>query len=243
MNLAHEYGFRIHADAAYGGFFKLIAEDLPGKKHWNRLGECDSIVIDPHKHGLQAYGCGSVLYRDPAVGRYFKHDSPYTYFTSDELHLGEISLECSRAGASAAALWATERLLPFSRDGLGSVLIKTRNAALEFADQIQRMNGWELLSEPALDIVGYFKKPALSTLSEVNRANRQIFQEGMNHKENGFHLSLFTLPAHHFIRQFPDIEPDADHAVILRSVLMKDEHLDFIEELAGRLERAASRIA
>ena len=25
------------------------------------------------------------------------HDSPYTYFTSDALHLGEISLECSRA--------------------------------------------------------------------------------------------------------------------------------------------------
>ena len=28
----------------------------------------DSIVIDPHKHGLQPYGCGCVLFRDPAVG-------------------------------------------------------------------------------------------------------------------------------------------------------------------------------
>ena len=57
------------------------------------------MVIDPHKHGLQPYGCGAVLFRDPAVARHFLHDSPYTYFTSDELHLGEISLECSRAGA------------------------------------------------------------------------------------------------------------------------------------------------
>jgi hypothetical protein len=32
------------------------------------------------------------------------HERPDTYFTSDALHAGEISLECSRAGAAAAAL-------------------------------------------------------------------------------------------------------------------------------------------
>jgi len=100
-------GIRIHADAAYGGFFKLLEDQLASKPHWQLLNQCDSVVIDPHKHGLQPYGCGSVLYKDPSEGVYFKHDSPYTYFTSDDLHLGEISLECSRAGASAAALWAT----------------------------------------------------------------------------------------------------------------------------------------
>jgi len=51
------------------------------------------------KHGLQPYGCGCVLFRDPNVGSLYKHDSPYTYFSSAELHLGEISLECSRPGA------------------------------------------------------------------------------------------------------------------------------------------------
>ena len=30
---------------------------------------------------------------DPSVGAFYRHDSPYTYFTSAELHLGEISLE------------------------------------------------------------------------------------------------------------------------------------------------------
>ena len=64
--------------------------------------EADSIVIDPHKHGLQPYGCGAVLFKNPEEGRFYKHDSPYTYFTSDQLHLGEITLECSRAGAAAA---------------------------------------------------------------------------------------------------------------------------------------------
>ena len=46
------------------------------------------MVIDPHKHGLQPYGCGAVIFRDPDVARHYLHDSPYTYFTSDELHLG-----------------------------------------------------------------------------------------------------------------------------------------------------------
>ena len=87
------------------------------RRNYRRLGEVDSIVIDPHKHGLQPYGCGCVLFRDPAVGAFYKHDSPYTYFTSADLHLGEISLECSRPGAAAVALWATQRLLPLVRGG------------------------------------------------------------------------------------------------------------------------------
>ena len=114
LALKERYGFRVHVDAAYGGYFGLIAEalDEPARRAYAAIGQADSIVIDPHKHGLQPYGCGCVLFRDPAVGRFYKHDSPYTYFTSKELHLGEISLECSRAGAAAVALWATQRLLP-----------------------------------------------------------------------------------------------------------------------------------
>ena len=54
--------------------------------------------------------------------RFYRHDSPYTYFTSDELHLGEISLECSRSGAAAAALWLTFQVLPPTPEGLGAVL-------------------------------------------------------------------------------------------------------------------------
>ena len=94
--------------------------------------KADSIVVDPHKHGLQPYGCGCVLFADPAIGRHYKHDSPYTYFSSDELHLGEISLECSRAGASAVALWATQKFLPLEQGGdFAQGLEAGRSAALQ----------------------------------------------------------------------------------------------------------------
>src|SRR5713101_3690966 len=118
LALQSKFGFRIHADAAYGGYF-VLAENLVSEteRAFGRIGEVDSLVIDPHKHGLQPYGCGCVLFRDPDVGRLYKHDSPYTYFSSAQLHLGEISLECSRPGAAAAALWATQRLLPLKKGG------------------------------------------------------------------------------------------------------------------------------
>src|SRR5436305_10734590 len=132
LALREKFGFRIHADAAYGGYFILTENlDASAKSAFARIGEVDSLVIDPHKHGLQPYGCGCVLFRDPSVGSLYKHDSPYTYFSSAELHLGEISLECSRPGAAAAALWATQKLLPLVKHGeFAERLERSRSAAL-----------------------------------------------------------------------------------------------------------------
>jgi tyrosine decarboxylase/aspartate 1-decarboxylase len=92
MALRERYGFRLHVDAAYGGYFRLIPEalDEPARRAFEAIDQADSIVVDPHKHGLQPYGCGCVLFRDPAVGRFYKHDSPYTYFTSKQLHLAAV---------------------------------------------------------------------------------------------------------------------------------------------------------
>jgi len=242
IDIARDSGIRIHADAAYGGFFKLISDDLPSSSHWSCLSDCDSVVIDPHKHGLQPYGCGSVLYKDAAVGTYFKHDSPYTYFTSDELHLGEISIECSRAGAAAAALWTTLQLLPLTKKGLGSILSATRKATQRLAERISNEPGWQIIAEPQLDILGYFIEPESKKLSELNHLNRKLFRLGMESRADGFHLSLFRLGANRFTSIFPDYEPDCSEAVILRSVLMKEEHNSFADELADRLFTTAQNL-
>src|SRR5881398_1339225 len=83
VELRSQYDFRIHADAAYGGYFLLIKElAVATRRAFDKIAEAASVVIDPHKHGLQPYGCGCVLFQDPVVGRLYRHDSPYTYFTS-----------------------------------------------------------------------------------------------------------------------------------------------------------------
>ncbi|MET7619165.1 aminotransferase class V-fold PLP-dependent enzyme [Streptomyces sp. NPDC005408] len=243
LALRERYGLRIHVDAAYGGFFTLLAgadgpEGLPAAP-WRAIAQCDSIVVDPHKHGLQPYGCGAVLFRDPSVGRFYLHDSPYTYFTSDDLHLGEISLECSRAGAAAAALWLTFQLLPPTRDGLGQVLAAGRRAATRWADLIEKSEHLELYQPPELDIVSYFPITEPLTLSRVDEAAGRILQAGMTDPADPVFLSTLRIGADRLTARHPKLVADTDGARILRSVLMKPESEGYVEHLHHRLEQLA----
>ncbi|HZB43627.1 MAG TPA: pyridoxal-dependent decarboxylase [Pyrinomonadaceae bacterium] len=236
--LRERHGFRLHADAAYGGYFRLadnLARDA--RDAFARLGEVDSIVIDPHKHGLQPYGCGCVLFRDPAVGALYKHDSPYTYFSSAELHLGEISLECSRPGAAAVALWATQRLLPLVAGGeFARMKSDSRAAALKLHERLRADERFVTAFEPELDIVVWAARAA--TASEASARARSIFDEAAR---RGLHLALAELPFDFFEADAHGIERDRDRVTCLRSVLMKPEHLQWVERIWQLLDEVSSR--
>ncbi len=244
LALARRHGARVHVDAAYGGFFTLLAGQ-PGPAGldpapWRAIAECDSVVVDPHKHGLQPYGCGAVLFRDPRVGRFYSHDSPYTYFTSDELHLGETSLECSRAGAAAAALWLTLELLPLRPDGLGQVLAAGRRAALDWARRLRSSQRLRLYQPPGLDIVSYFPVTAGYSLAAIDEASAAVLAGGMADPADPVYLSTLTVPAGAFARRHPDLTADRECARVLRSVLMKPEHESHAASLLSRIERLAA---
>jgi glutamate/tyrosine decarboxylase-like PLP-dependent enzyme len=226
LALRERYGVRIHVDAAYGGFFVLLATTgLVPAAPFQAIAACDSVVVDPHKHGLQPYGCGAVLFRDPAVGRLYQHDSPYTYFTSEELHLGEISLECSRAGAAAAALWLTLRALPLAPDrGLGPVLAAGLRATRDWASLITGADELDFVLEPELDILAFFPRMPEPVASAVDEASRRLFDAAM---DAGLYLSVLRVAA----SRLPGVEPDVADARVLRSVLMKPEHEPRVREL------------
>lgn len=231
LALREQYGFRVHVDAAYGGYFKLIPEALddPARRAFALIHQADSIVVDPHKHGLQPYGCGCVLFHDPGVGRFYKHDSPYTYFTSHELHLGEISLECSRAGAAAVALWATHQLLPpVSGGDFARGLAQGRAAALEFDKRLREAPGrFEPLAAgpPELDIVVW--KLASATSLEASDRAQQTFDSCA---ARNLHLALVQLPQRWFAREGV-VWPKGDKVTCLRSVLMKPEHHAWLDRI------------
>ncbi len=238
LELRGRHGFRLHADAAYGGYFGLANNlDAPARRAFDRLGEADSIVIDPHKHGLQPYGCGCVLFKDPAVGRFYEHDSPYTYFTSEEMHLGEISLECSRPGAAAVALWATQKLLPLVKGGtFAAMLTQCRSAALALFEKLRTDDRWLTAFSPELDIVVWL--PLAARVSDVSNLSRQVFIEAARHN---LHLALATLPVAFFGLAAAKIERDADTVTCLRSVLMKPEHSAWIDQISQILNQSLSK--
>jgi glutamate/tyrosine decarboxylase-like PLP-dependent enzyme len=239
LALAHEHGARVHVDAAYGGFFALIADDSHdgvSSAPFAAIAGADSVVIDPHKHGLQPYGCGAVLFSDPAVGRFFKHDSPYTYFSSDDLHLGEISLECSRAGAAAAALWLTLEVLPLTPDGLGAALRPGRRAALAWHQLLSGSAGLAAFQVPELDIVTYL--PRRGSMSAVDEASHALFlaaAEGAPAEQ--VHVATYSVTAEQLASRGHRVDVDADAARIMRSVVMKPESEAQIPSIHAHLER------
>jgi glutamate/tyrosine decarboxylase-like PLP-dependent enzyme len=256
LELKERYGLRVHVDGAYGGFFAVLGNDVdsaaslgldPGP--WGAIAHCDSFVVDPHKHGLQPYGCGAVLFADAGAGRHYAHDSPYTYFTGGgAAHLGEISLECSRAGAAAAAWWLTLRLFPLTPGGLGRVLAATRRSALSFASLIGASEQLCLYQRPELDIVTYFARGARN-LAAVDASSARILAETMAGDDPVF-VSVLKVPAAELVRRHARLAPPAadpvvgpglaDDVRILRSVLMKPESEPYTRVLLTKLEAVAA---
>ena len=243
IELRKRYSFRVHVDAAYGGYFRLIPEalDEPARRAYAAVSEVDSIVIDPHKHGLQPYGCGCVLFRDPAVGRFYKHDSPYTYFTSKQLHLGEISLECSRAGASAVALWATQKLLPLKPGGaFARGLAKGRAAAMELDRRLRRDKDARFqplaAGTPELDIVVW--KLNAKTTPQSSELAQQTF---VACAARDLHLALVQLPVAWFHSAHQSAK-ETGLVTCLRSVLMKPEHEAWLDQIWDRWTAACAEV-
>lgn len=236
IELQNEFGFRIHIDAAYGGYFGL-ADKLceTGKKYFRLVQKADSFVIDPHKHGLQPYGCGCILFKNPEVGRHYKHDSPYTYFTGADLHLGEISLECSRPGAAAVALYATQQLLPYQKGGaFAQMLDKCLNTAQWFYEKFLEDKRFFTLMQPELDIVLWSLKG--KSLGEITTRNVALFNAC---ETANLYLALYQIPSEQLPESFSGILQNSKSVTVLRSCLMKPEHWDWKERIWEIISREA----
>jgi tyrosine decarboxylase / aspartate 1-decarboxylase len=228
IELQKKYEFRIHLDAAYGGYFKL-ADNLPDStiNKYSLMQAADSIVVDPHKHGLQPYGCGCILFKDPAIGAFYKHDSPYTYFSSSKLHLGEISLECSRAGAAAVGLWATQKLFPLIKGAEFSKRINSSHAAaMKLYNKINADKRFIALQEPEIDIVIWAQKN--KSISSISKTSKKIFEKAA---AKNLHLALISYPTRLLPKHWRTIDKDEEFVTCLRSCLMKPEHADWIDEI------------
>ncbi|MEJ7783366.1 MAG: pyridoxal-dependent decarboxylase [Solirubrobacteraceae bacterium] len=117
-----------------------------------RLGEADSITVDPHKLGYVPYPAGYVAFRDRAVTRLMRQEAPYIQAEgvdegAGKYNVGAFALEGSKPGASAAACWLSHKVIPLTRDGHGDLMRSTIAAA-------QRLYGYLRLHESIHDQLG-----------------------------------------------------------------------------------------
>lgn len=237
LALRDRHGFRVHADMAYGGYYRLLANEGGSFASFARSSEVDSLVVDPHKHGLQPYGSGAVLFRDGKVANLYQHDSPYTYFSSPEHHPGETTFECSRAGAAAAALWLTLKALPLEgNDGMRALLARCREGAVRFAAALENHPRFRLLVPPDLDIVTYFPREA--STEAISAKTKAIFRRGEASPEAPLFLATLKVDAARFGALHPDVPIDGAEVVVLRSCLMRPEQSAWVPRIVEHLERA-----
>lgn len=237
--LRSKYNFRIHVDAAYGGYFTL-AQTLKSrvKLAFQSIKNADSIAVDPHKHGLQPHGCGCILFKDNIVGQFYKHDSPYTYFSSEDLHLGEISLECSRSGAAAVSLWATQKLFPLVQSGdFAQDLESSCQAAINLHQKLNNDKRFITPWEPDLNIVVWM--PRDNKASKISQYTRQIFSI-LAHRH--VHLALIKLSSSFLYTAGVDIEWDQEEVVCFRACVMKPEHLQWIDRIWEEIDAVTKEV-
>jgi glutamate/tyrosine decarboxylase-like PLP-dependent enzyme len=159
----------------------------------------------------------------------------------DKLHLGEISLECSRAGAAAAALWLTLEVIPLSDAGLGQVLRANRRAALHWHGLLTDSDEFTAYQRPEIDIVTYL--PRRASLSEVDRVSAALFVAAAQGEPAGqIHLATYNVKGADLLRRGHELELDRDAGRIMRSVVMKPESGALIDSIQARLEELARSV-
>ena len=146
-------------------------------------------MIDPHKHGLQPYGCGCVLFRDTEVGRLYKPN----YRIRIQLEgttSGRNQPGVFKAGRFGGSVIGHQRLLPLQKGGeFAAGLEQSREAAKEFHRRLLEDRRFVAGFAPQLDIV--ILLPRSPSISESSALSRRIFELAA---AKCLHLAVAELP-------------------------------------------------
>ena len=136
---ARGLNFMVHADAAWGGYFRAMlrgpegepqaADEVPVyamsefvQRQYEALGEADSITVDPHKGGYIPYPAGALCYRNAAFRDSISLRAPVVFHSQTEPTVGIYGVEGSKPGSAAAAVWLAHRVIRPDRTGYGRIL-------------------------------------------------------------------------------------------------------------------------
>jgi len=197
VEIGREHGLWVHADGAYGGFFRLVPE---GARILAGIEDCDSISLDPHKTMFLPYGTGVLLVRDPkTLERAHATEASYLQdvaAAAGQTNFTDLSPELSRdfRGLRVWLPLVVHGVQAF-RAALEEKLALTRHAA----ERIAAEPLFRLIDRPQLSIVAFVAQPPTGdadafgeeVLRRVN-ARRRVFLSSTRH-EGRYVLRICTV--------------------------------------------------
>ncbi|WPA93696.1 pyridoxal-dependent decarboxylase [Providencia zhijiangensis] len=160
------------------------------------LNQADSITVDPHKVGFIPYAAGAICMKDKRIVDLISYHAAYVFEEVKEssrktdkqqnVLLGSSIMEGSKAGATAAAVWAAHRLVPLNLLGYGKVIaagVTTANWMIEKINASEPfvIDGREftLAAMPAPDfhmINFMFRETGNTSLEKQNQLNKRLYE-------------------------------------------------------------------
>jgi len=181
-----------------------VSEDV--YNGFKAISEVESVTVDPHKMGYVPYAAGGIAIRLKQMRNVISYFAPYVFEKGVEAPdmLGAYTLEGSRAGATAAAVWAAHRCLPLNVSGYGRLVGSGMQTAHRFktflsaysitiGDRVIRAFP---LHEPDFNMVDWsFKADDMTNLAEVNELNQHFYELSSNlagHEYNNIFITSHT---------------------------------------------------
>ena len=190
--IGRSHSMWVHADAAYGGFFRLA---VSGPALMPEIEACDSITLDPHKGMFLPYGTGCLLVRDPeALKRAHSMDAEYLHDVraQEQPNFSDLSPELSR-DFRGLRIW-----LPLALHGLGAFkdAIEEKLSLTRWAyEELRADSRFEIIDEPQLSVIAF----RLKGEGEASDALNEDLQRRVNARGRVF-LSSTRLDGRYVMR-------------------------------------------
>lgn len=170
--IAHAHNAWLHVDGAFGLYARLSPRLV---QHARGVELADSVISDGHKWLNVPYDCGFAFVREERLlHAVFGIGAPYfpeaVAGRPDYLMLGP---EMSRR-ARALAVWAT--LAAYGRSGYREMVERHVGLARRLADEVKAADDFELLEEPAINVVCFRYRPEGVDEADLDQLNRRLGQ-------------------------------------------------------------------
>lgn len=158
---------------------------------YKSMAEVDSITLDPHKMGYVPYAAGGVALKDKRAIYLISYFAAYVFEKTEDnpMLLGSYIMEGSKAGASAAAVWAAHRVVPLNIIGYGRIIGRSVEGAARFYNSLLSTSAKEIeaagkkfmvapLTRPDFNIVDFaFNEVGNTSLEAMDKLNQKIYEQ------------------------------------------------------------------